>query len=142
MCFQMSRIASQKIHFGNLIYIVSSKLRRNNKPKTTIFWQRFDVVIDVSLIVVVKGLCYKSTHFCQIAMSQFFHQPLFLHPKNSSDENKSTSTPIQVLKTTGFKKIFNKNGITKTLGIVQVWVQPTDWVVAKYSTIDTPGCKA
>ena len=36
----------------------------------------------------------------------------------------------------------NETDITKTLGIVQVWVQPTDWVVAKYATIDTPGCKA
>ena len=36
----------------------------------------------------------------------------------------------------------DKNDITNTLGIVQVWVQPADWVVAKYSTIDTLGCKA
>jgi hypothetical protein len=29
---------------------------KNNKLKTTIFWQTIDLIIDVSLIVVVKGL--------------------------------------------------------------------------------------
>ena len=62
---QISKLVSQKNHFGILIYILSWKhlfeiyfrlLRRNNKLKTTIFWQTFDVIIDVSLIVVVKGL--------------------------------------------------------------------------------------
>ena len=57
-CFQISKITSQKVHFGILIYILSWKhlfqihfrlLKRNNKLKTTIFWQTFDVV---------KGLRY------------------------------------------------------------------------------------
>ena len=52
-CFQISKITSQKVHFGILIYILSWKhlfeiyfrlLRRNNKLKTNIFWQTFDVV--------------------------------------------------------------------------------------------------
>ena len=43
-------------------------LRRNDNLKTTIFWQTFDVIIDVSVFDVVKGLrlrliCTMTKHF-------------------------------------------------------------------------------
>ena len=68
-CFQISKIVSQKSHFGILIYILSWKhlfeiyfrlLRRNNKLKTTIFWQTFDVIIAhwTYLLQILSKLCF------------------------------------------------------------------------------------
>ena len=72
-CFQISKMVSSKNHFGVLIYILPWKylfeiyfrlLRRNNKLKTTTFRQTFDVIIDVSVFDIIKGLCLRMQEIC------------------------------------------------------------------------------